>query len=140
MKYFKDKNTGEVYAYETEAERQKWGAPELVKMTEEEVYLHKNPPTPEPTEEEIIKAYTAFLERKYDEVAKERRYDNRITCSLRAGYEGPFQKEGIAFGSWMDSCNHLAYQVLDESLTGEREIPSKEELWSMMPVIVWPEL
>lgn len=39
MIYYKSK-TGEVFAYETEAERQEWGAPELVQLTEEEIHNH----------------------------------------------------------------------------------------------------
>lgn len=44
MKYFKDKKTGEVFAYEAEAERNEWGSPDLVKMTETEIEAHLNPP------------------------------------------------------------------------------------------------
>ena len=43
MKYYKNTN-GEVYAYETEEERQEWGLPELAEMTPEEVEAHLNPP------------------------------------------------------------------------------------------------
>lgn len=43
MKYFKSKS-GEVFAYESEAERNEWGAPELVEMTPEEIDAHLNPP------------------------------------------------------------------------------------------------
>lgn len=44
MKYYKHTVTGEVFAYESEQERQEWGAPELVEMTPEEVDAHLNPP------------------------------------------------------------------------------------------------
>ena len=47
MKYYKNVK-GKVYAYETEEERQIWGAPDLVAMTETEVESHLNPPTPPP--------------------------------------------------------------------------------------------
>lgn len=46
MKYYKNTQNGEVYAYETEAERQEWGAPELVQMSEEEIHNHLNSPIP----------------------------------------------------------------------------------------------
>lgn len=42
MKYYK--NTDGVFAYETEQERNEWGASELVEMTQEEVNAHLNPP------------------------------------------------------------------------------------------------
>jgi len=53
MKYFKDKKTDEVYAYETEAERKEWGSPVLVEMTAEEVDAHLNPPAKPLTREQI---------------------------------------------------------------------------------------
>ena len=43
MKYYKHSKTGEVFAYETKVDRDKWGAPELVKMTAEEIDAHLNP-------------------------------------------------------------------------------------------------
>lgn len=42
MIYYKRK-TGEVYAYETEEERQEWGTEDLVAMSPEEVDVHLNP-------------------------------------------------------------------------------------------------
>ena len=47
MIYYKN-TQGVVYAYETEDERQEWGAPDLVPMTSEEPEAHLNPvPTAE---------------------------------------------------------------------------------------------
>lgn len=43
MLYFKNPATGEVFAYETTEERDKYGAPDLVEMTEEEINAHLNP-------------------------------------------------------------------------------------------------
>lgn len=57
MLYYKHQMTGEVYAYETEAERQEWGAPELVEMTPEEIEAHLNPPpAPAPVPEQVTRA------------------------------------------------------------------------------------
>lgn len=53
MIYYKSK-TGEIYAYESEQERQEWGAPELVEMTEAEVGEHLNPPPPPPVVPEQV--------------------------------------------------------------------------------------
>lgn len=48
MIYFKNKTTGEVFAYETTDERDKYGASDLVEMTADEVNAHLNPtPTAE---------------------------------------------------------------------------------------------
>lgn len=56
MKYYKNSN-GEVYAYESEAEREQWGAPDLVEMTAEEIDAHLNPPpAPPPVPEQVSRA------------------------------------------------------------------------------------
>ncbi|EPT3121753.1 hypothetical protein ACVQEB_003976 [Pseudomonas aeruginosa] len=53
MKHYKHPESSEVFAYESEQERQEWGAPELVEMTPEEVEAHLNPPIPSLTREQI---------------------------------------------------------------------------------------
>lgn len=56
MLYFKNPN-GDVFAYESEQERQEWGAPELVEMTPEEIDAHLNPPPgPEPVPQQVTRA------------------------------------------------------------------------------------
>lgn len=82
---------------------------------------------------------TSALNAHLDAVAGERRYDNRFTCSLRAGYEGPFQDEGLAFSTWMDLCNFTAYTIMAECKAGTRPVPTEAELIAAMPVMVWPD-
>ena len=53
MKYYKHPESSEVFAYESEQERQEWGAPELVEMTPEEVEAHLNPPPTPLTDEQL---------------------------------------------------------------------------------------
>ena len=96
------------------------------------------PPEP-PSLEEQTAVFDAALVAHLDATARERRYDNRITCALRAGYPGPFQAEGIAFAAWMDQCNALAYQLLAEVVAGTRPMPdSPQALIDLMPVMIWP--
>jgi|HigsolmetaGSP11D_1036233.scaffolds.fasta_scaffold02338_3 hypothetical protein len=56
MKYYKHPETGEVFAYENEQEREQWGAPELVEMTSEEIEAHLNPPRVEPVPQQVTRA------------------------------------------------------------------------------------
>src|SRR5690554_4634605 len=56
MKYYKNPNADEVYAYESEQEGQEWGAPELVEMTPEEVDAHLNPPVQPYVPEQVTRA------------------------------------------------------------------------------------
>ena len=85
-----------------------------------------------------VSDYVAAMEALYDTKAKERRYDNRLTCALRAGYPGPFQAEGQAFAIWMDNCNALGYQIMDEVLAGQRPVPTVPELIAELPGLEWP--
>ena len=76
MKYYKSP-TGEVFAYETEEERQEWGAPELVKMTKTEIDAHLNTaPTTEQLantarakRDQLIESNRWRIERHNDELA-----------------------------------------------------------------------
>ena len=96
------------------------------------------PPAP-PSLEEQIAVFDAALVAHMDATARQRRYDNRLTCALRAGYPGPFQSEGIAFAGWMDQCNALAYQLLAEVVAGTRPLPeSPQALIDLLPVMIWP--
>ena len=96
------------------------------------------PPAP-PSIEEQIAVFDAALVAHLDATARERRYDNRVTCGLRAGYPGPFQAEGMAFAGWMDQCNALAYQLLAEVVAGTRPLPSSPQaLIDLIPAMVWP--
>lgn len=87
--------------------------------------------------QEAALQYDKRLTAMFDAKAREKNYESRITCALRAGYVGPFQAEGIAFAQWMDSCNALAYQLLAEvQQTGI--VPSWEEVLEQLPSMVWP--
>lgn len=94
-------------------------------------------PLDSPAPEEIIAGYVLSLEEYYDSIAKEKNYDNRYTCSIRAGYVGPFQAEGEAFAKWMDACNAYAYQELEKVRNGQRAIPGVSEFLSELPSAPW---
>lgn len=86
-----------------------------------------------------LAAFDAALTAHLDATAQSRRYDNRITCAVRAGYTGPFQAEGQAFAAWMDTCNAQAYQLLAEVQAGTRPLPdTTQALIDVLPAMVWP--
>lgn len=61
MLYYSHPENGEVFAYETEAERIKWGAAALVPMTPEQVTAHLAPkPAPVPQEVSRFQAKEAL--------------------------------------------------------------------------------
>jgi len=71
-----------------------------------------------------IAGIVAAMELLFDTTAQSKRYDNRITCALRAG---------------MDTCNATAYQMLAEVQAGTRQMPATSaEALSLLPEMVWP--
>lgn len=86
-----------------------------------------------------LAAFDAALEAHYEATAKQRRYTNKVTCAMRAGYPGPFQAEGLAFGQWMDNSYAAAYVILAEVQAGERKPPATvKALIDELPSMVWP--
>jgi hypothetical protein len=80
------------------------------------------------------------MDTHFDAKAAERRYTNRWTCATRAGYPGPFQAECLAFATWMDTCNELAYTTLKDIQNGVRPMfESVEEALAILPSFTWPE-
>lgn len=86
----------------------------------------------------LIASYTAALDDFIDDTAKADRWDNRITCVMRAGYPNLWQAKGVAFGTWMDACYALAYQIMAEVQAASRSLPTIEEFLAEMPVMIWP--
>lgn len=87
----------------------------------------------------MIAQFDAALTNHLDQTAQAKRYDNRISCALRAGYDGPFKAEGVAFAAWMDTCNASAYKKMAAVLSGQEQIPTVDEFIASLPAIVWPE-
>lgn len=92
-------------------------------------------PTSEEIEADLDAKFNAYL----DSVARQRRYNDRFTCAIRAGYPSAFQAEGVAFATWMDQCNVIAYQIMAEVKSGARPVPTFEEFIAELPEMVWPE-
>lgn len=86
----------------------------------------------------LIASYTAALDAHIDAVAQADRWDSRITCALRASYPNPWQVKGIAFGTWMDTCYALAYQIMADVQAQTRTLPTIDEFIAEMPVMEWP--
>lgn len=82
--------------------------------------------------------YQAAHDAHLNAAAKARRYDSIHTAALRAGYQGPFHDEGVAFASWMDSCNAIGYQIMAEIESGQRVAPTIDEYIAMLPELVLP--
>lgn len=58
MMYYRNPETGEVFAYDSDKERETYGAPELVRMSDAQVQAHLNPP---PSPEQVRAEALAYL-------------------------------------------------------------------------------
>ncbi len=87
----------------------------------------------------VVEAFDLALTEHLDATARAKKYDNRITCMVRAGFIGPFQAEGLAFATWCDTCNILAYQMLAAVQAGTEPMPASPAAFiATLPLMVWP--
>jgi len=91
-----------------------------------------------PTPEELLKSIESAIEKHMDAVAQSKRYDNRDSCRLYAGYPNAFQAEAIAFGKWVADCWVASNAAQADVLVGLRTIPTPEEAVLELPKMVWP--
>lgn len=114
---------------ETNSQQERPATPEEVA----EIEARKVPPPLTPAD------FDAALTAHLDATAQARRYDNRITCMVRAGFPGPFQAEGLAFAAWCDGCNMFAYSLMADVLAGNAPMPESTSAFiAMLPEMVWP--
>lgn len=136
MIYFKNKVTGEVFGYESQDERDRFGSPELVEMTQEEVGVHLAPKSPTP--EQIIEAMRAAIQAHMDTASQSYGYDDVKAAVTYADEPAvpKFQAEGRAFRAWRSLVWAHAYGVLDAVQAGDRERPTADELLAELPKLV----
>ena len=99
-----------------------------------------NTPTPvdPPTPAQLFAVIETRITQHMDEVAQSKKYDNRDSCRLYAGYTNPFQVESIAFGQWVSACWVSSNQAQTDIANGLRTIPTPEEAVAELPVMEWP--
>jgi hypothetical protein len=90
-------------------------------------------PPPLPTLQERLSQLEAALDEHLNAAARAKRYNDRFTFAIRAGYVGPYQAEAQIFASWMDACNSAAYVAMGEVIAGTRPVPPVSELISSLP-------
>jgi len=69
-----------------------------------------------------------------------KRYRDSATeaCMKYAAFPNKYQAEAIAFGQWIVSVWDYVFQVQADVLASLRPVPTKEQLISELPVMVWP--
>jgi hypothetical protein len=87
--------------------------------------------------ENLKRLYDSRLTQHFNTKAKERNYDNYVTCYMRNSFNGPFQAEGLAFANWVEQCNQLAYSTL-ASVEAGGVLPTVEAFIASLPELIWP--
>lgn len=141
MLYFRDLNTGAVFVYDDQSARERYGAPELVAMTPQEVHEHLNPPAPQPTTQELQARFTQAIQARLDAWARTRNYDGVLSATTYATSTVPkFQAEGQRAVELRDQTWAAAYAILAEVLSGTRPMPaSLADIEADLPVLEWPQ-
>jgi len=94
-----------------------------------------HPPVPPPPP---LSEYTAAVQMHLDNKAKERNYDGILSaCTYATSSVPKFAAEGQACVAWRDAVWAACYQILGEVETGQRPVPSIEELVGLLPTVTW---
>lgn len=106
-------------------------------------YKYENVPftkTPElDYEARVLQRLTDAVQALMDATAQERGYDNIMSlCTYATSMNLKFMAEGQAGVEWRDNVWATCYQIMDAVESGERTIPTEEELLAELPVFVWP--
>lgn len=81
---------------------------------------------------------TAVVQSWMDRTVQARNYDNIHTaCTYAYSTDETFKKEGTACLAWRDNVWRTCYNILNEVLAGNREIPTEEELIAELPKLEW---
>lgn len=101
----------------------------------------KDPPEPpQPSVQEIIKQYTDAVQARLDSFARTRGYDSVLSCTSYANSTNPkFAAEAQYMIQARDNTWTTCYQILNEVMSGTREIPTLDELMNELPPLAWPD-
>lgn len=106
----------------------------LAWLAEGNTPLPADPPTPQ----QLLAGLEQAITKHMDEVAQAKRYDNRDSCRLYAGYVNPFQAEAIAYGQWVAACWVASNLAQAQIIAGTRTIPTPAEAVAELPLMEWP--
>jgi hypothetical protein len=99
------------------------------------------PKEPEPTIEELTKKFTDAVQAHLDAFARTRNYDGIMSAATYATSTVPkFKAEGRYAVEARDTTWAKGYEILDEVLSGQRPMPTIDEVIAELPPLAWPEV
>ena len=95
--------------------------------------------TPEEISKQTIAIYTAAVQKRLDNFAQSRGYDNMLSAATYATSTiAKFAAEGRAAVDARDSTWAACYAVLAAVQSGDRDMPTLERLLAELPILAWP--
>jgi len=102
--------------------------------------VFETPPPPEPTMEELQNMFTGAIQEHLDAFAQTRNYDGILSVTTYATSSVPkFRAEGQYAVEARDATWAKGYEILAEVMSGQRPMPSLEEVLDELPPLAWPE-
>ena len=96
-------------------------------------------PVAEPTAEQIQLDFTRAIQKRLNDFAKTRNYDNILSaCSYVTSTIPKFAAEAQYCVEVRDLTWNKCYEILAQVQTGARPMPTFEEVEAELPVLVWP--
>lgn len=94
-------------------------------------------PTPEEIAKQIQQEFTNAIQTYLDTKAQELNYDSCLSvCSYVDTGVARFDCEGAAFRKWRSAVWAKGYEILAQVQSGERGIPTTEDLFAELPELV----
>jgi len=99
-----------------------------------------DPPPPEPTPEQIQARFSTAIQARLDAFARTRLYDGILSaCTYTASTDPKFAAEGQRCVELRDRTWAAAHNILNAVLTGNRSVPTIEEVFAELPALNWPD-
>jgi hypothetical protein len=98
-----------------------------------------NPPPPTKSPQEIIDEFAEKIQARLDAFARTRNYDGILSaCTYAASTNPKFAADGQYCLQARDATWSKCYEILDKVQSGQRPIPTWEELEAELPTLEWP--
>ena len=115
--------------------------PEGYFTQEEWAVMHPTPEPDPPTLEELQRQFTDTVQQHLDSFARIRNYDNIMSAATYATSTVPkFKTEGQYAVEARDATWAKGYEILGAVLSGQRPMPTIEEVLTELPPLAWPEV
>lgn len=90
------------------------------------------------SEQEIEDACIELVQTHMDTEVQGHGYYNMLSACSYAGASNPYQEESVACIGWRGNVWATCYQILSSVRTGNRPVPTPQELIALLPPMVWP--